>query len=51
MLGYEDGGHYSENVDRKGGQKLNKVDRKFRMTPKMTVKVPPQKIKNETLYS
>ena len=26
-------------VDRKGGQKLNIVDRKFRMTPKMTVKV------------
>ena len=43
-LNYEDGGHYSKNVDRKGGQKLNKVDRKvdkkrkkvdrkFRMTP------------------
>ena len=33
-------------VDRKGGQKLNKVDRKvdrkFRMTPKMTVKVTPK---------
>ena len=26
-------------VDRKGGQKLNIVDRKFIMTPKMTVKV------------
>ena len=26
-------------VDRKGGQKLNIVDRKFRMTPQMTVKV------------
>ena len=27
-LNYEDGGHYSENVDRKCRQKLNKVDRK-----------------------
>lgn len=26
-LDYEDGGHYSKNVDRKGRQKLNKVDR------------------------
>ena len=27
-LDYEDAGHYSKNVDKKGGQKLNKVDRK-----------------------
>ena len=39
-------------VDRKGGQKLNIVDRKFIMTPKMTVKVTAkndtQKAKNDT---
>jgi len=38
-LDYEDGGHYSKNVDRKGGQKLNKVDRN---------KKSGQKIQNDT---
>ena len=37
-LDYEDGGYYSKNVDRKGGQ-LNKVDRN---------KKSGQKIQNDT---
>ena len=35
-LNYEDGGHYSENVDRKGGLKIQNDTQEQRMTPKMT---------------